>query len=373
MTGSSTVGTLGQGACSPFLMDENGFLSLFGGGSAIGLSIGTSSVKLVELARHKKSWKLIRFSMLPLPEDSVVNREVMNHVAVVDVIKQLVKNSKISGKNVCTGLSGPSLIIKRMTLEVPNKKELQDAVFWEAEQYLPFDPSEVSMDFHVVSRGKDAKTEVVFVAAKTSVMDSYTTAIADAGLKTKTVDSEFFALQNIFEANFPTIASQAVALVDIGAVATKVVVIQEGVPLYTKDTTIGGRNLTSDIQKHLNLNYDDAEALKVGNGNVPTPQEVAELMQVTSENFAVEVKRALDFYNASSSGAPVAYVLLTGGSSKIPDLSRVIEEKVGLPVQLLNPFTQVTYDEKVFSPEMIQMISPLIAVPMGLAIRGGVG
>lgn len=362
-----------KGPLKAFLSDNSGFFSFGGSKSAIGLSIGSSSIKLVELKKSGKSWKLIRFAMLPLPEDSVVNREVMNHVAVVDVVKQLAASAKLSSKNVTTGLSGPSLIIKRMSVEVPNVKELQDAVFWEAEQYLPFDPSEVSMDYHMISRGKDNKTDVMFSAAKISVMDGYMSAIADAGLKVKVVDSEFFAVQNAFEANYPVVQSQAVALVDIGAVATKVVVVQEGVPVYTKDTTIGGRNLTADIQKHLSLSYEDAEALKIGNGSAPTPQEVAELMSVSADNFAVEIKRALDFYNASSSGAYVAYVLLTGGSSKIPDLARIVEEKISIPVQHLNPFSQISYDDKVFTPDFIQMISPLAAIPIGLALRGAAG
>jgi type IV pilus assembly protein PilM len=347
-------------------------LSFGGSDTAIGLSIGSSSIKLVELKKiDKHSWKLLHFGIAQLPEDVIVNREIVNPVAVVDSIKTLTNQIKLKSRNVCTSLSGTSLIIKRMNLEVPNLKELQDQVFWEAEQYLPFDVSEVVMDFQMLSRDSDNKTDVLLVAVKKSVLDSYTGCIEDSGLKPKIVDVDFFALQNLFEANYPVNPSEAVALVDIGASALKIVVVESGVPVYTKDTAIGGRNLTAEIQKYLNLSYADAETLKIGGSANGMPQEVSELMHVMAENLASEVKRALDFYSASSAGAPVAYALLAGGGAKIPDLSRVIEEQLGLPTQIINPFNAISYDPSVFTPEYVAAIAPIAAIPIGLALRAG--
>src|SRR3954452_15145385 len=151
-----------------------GISDLFGGGSALGLSVGTSAIKLVELKKSGKVWKLLHFGIVQLPEDVIVNREIVNQIAVVDNIKTLTNQLKLKTKSVCTSLSGTSLIIKRMTLEVPNIKELQEQVFWEAEQYLPFDVSEVVMDFQMLSRGRDNKTDVLLVAIKRSVLDNYT-------------------------------------------------------------------------------------------------------------------------------------------------------------------------------------------------------
>ncbi|HUP57773.1 MAG TPA: type IV pilus assembly protein PilM, partial [Bdellovibrionota bacterium] len=304
------------------------FASLTGGGSALGLSIGTSSIKLVELKKQGKIWKLLHFGIVQLPEDVVVNREIVNQIAVVDSLRTLTNTIKLKSKQVCTALSGTSVIIKRMTVEAPNLRELQDQVFWEAEQYLPFDVSEVVMDYQVLSRGKDNKTDVLLVAVKRSVLESYMGSVADAGLKARVVDVDFFALQNLFEANYPAAANEAVALVDLGASATKLVVVHAGVPVFTKDSAIGGRNLTSEIQRQLNLSYTDAETLKIGGQGGGMPQEVMELMHVMAENFAGEIKKALDFYNASSSGAPVTSIWLAGGSAKIGELPKVIEEMV---------------------------------------------
>jgi type IV pilus assembly protein PilM len=345
-----------------------------GGGNAIGLSIGSSSIKLVELKRLKKSWQLEHFAIVPLPDEAIMNREIINHIAVVESIKALVDPQKIKlkSKQVCTAMAGTSLIIKRMMVEVPNVRELQDSIFWEAEQYLPFDAQEVVMDFQVLSRGKDSKTDVILVAAKKSVLESYMACVSDAGLNARVVDTEFFALQNVFETNYPMDPTKAVAIVDIGATSLKIVVVHEGVPVYTKDTSIGGRNLTNEIQKHLGLSYADAETLKVSGHATGMPQEVSDLMGVMADNFAIEIRRALDFYNASSSGAPVEFILLGGGCAKIPELSRIVEDKVGLPTQVMNPFNAISYDPAVFTPEYIGEIAPLAAIPIGLALRAGV-
>jgi type IV pilus assembly protein PilM len=365
------MAALSLGGGAQIFSKLSGLLSAGGSETCVGLSIGSSSIKLVELKKMGKSWKLLHFGIVQLGEDVIINREIVNSIAVTENIKTLINQLKLKTKSVCTALSGTSLIIKRMNLEVPNVRDLQDSVFWEAEQYLPFDVSEVVMDYHVLSRSKDNKTDVLLVAVKRAVLDSYMTAIEGSGLKPKVVDVDFFALQNLFEANYPMSAQEAVAIVDLGASALKLVVVHAGVPVYTKDAAIGGNNLTAEIQKHLNLSHADAEMLKTGGQAGAMPQEVNDLMHVASENFGVEIKRALDFYNASSSGAPVSYILLTGGSAKIPGLSAVIEETVGLPVQLMNPFNAISYDPAIFTQEYITAIAPLASIPIGLAIRAG--
>ncbi|MCM2276758.1 MAG: pilus assembly protein PilM [Oligoflexia bacterium] len=347
------------------------FNGLLSGGTAVGLSIGSSSIKLVELKKAGKSWKLLHFGIVQLPEDVIVNREIVNDIAVVESIKTLISQIKLKSKAVCTALSGTSLIIKRMTVEVANPRDLQDQVFWEAEQYLPFDVTEVVMDFQTLKKPVDGKTDVLLVAVKRAVLESYMASVEDAGLSPKVVDVDFFALQNVLEANYPSNPAEAVAIVDIGAAATKMVVVHDGIPVFTKDTALGGRNLTAEIQRNLNLSYADAETLKVG-GSGPLPQEVSDLMQISSENFATEIKRSLDFYSASSSGAPVSYILLAGGGARIQGLSKTVEDATGLPTQIINPFNAISYDPAVFTQDYLNAIAPLAAVPIGLALRAGV-
>lgn len=357
-----------------------GFLSKFsgifsnlslGGSTCVGLSIGSSSIKVVELKKSGKNWKLLHFGVVQLPDEVIVNREIQNQIAVADSIKTLISQIKLKNKSVCTSLSGTSVIIKRMQLDVPNKKNLQDEVFWEAEQYLPFDISEVVMDYQVLSRPSDAKTDLILVAAKRTVLDAYMGCISDAGLKPTIVDTDFFALQTLFESNYQQKPTDAIAIVDIGASSLKLVVIFGGAPVFTKDSALGGRNLTVEIQKHLSLSFADAEALKTTPQPQGLPQEVSDLMHIMSENFATEIKRALDFYNASSTGASVTSVFLTGGSAKIPGLLKTVEDIVGIPTQLVNPFNSISYDPAVFTQDYVAAIAPVASVAIGLSIRAG--
>ncbi len=347
-------------------------LDFSGGKTSVGLSIGSSSIKLVELKKSGKTWKLIHFGIVQLPDEVIVNREIINPIVVSESIKTLTSQMKLKNKNICTSISGTALLIRRMTLEVPRPSELQEQVFWEAEQYLPFDISEVYMDFQVLSRSKEGKTDVLFVAVKKTVLDTYMNCVEDAGLKASIVDVDFFALQNLLEINYPPNPNESVAIVDIGSSAIKIVVIHAGVPVFTKDSTLGGRTLTVEIQKNLNLSFNDAETLKTGGeGGINTPQEISDLIHVMVENVSSEIKKSVDYYNASATGAPIAYVLLTGGSAKLTGLSKSVEERVGLPVQLINPFNAISYDPNVFNQEYLNNIAPIAAVSVGLALRSG--
>jgi len=330
-------------------------------------------VKLTELVKAGKGWKLAHFSIAPLPDDTIVNREIVNQVALVDAIRKVFEGSKTKNKNVCLSLSGTSLIIKRLQLDVKNARELQDQIFWEAEQYIPFEISEVIMDYQVLSRSKDGRTDAILVAVKKSVLDSYISTVEQAGLKAKIVDVDFFAMQNAYELNYPARPTEAAAVVDLGAQAMKIAIVHNGVPVFTKDTAMGGRALTAEIQKHLNLSFADAEALKTSSTQGNLPQEVSDLMHVASENFGLEIKRAVDIYNAQAAGAPVTHVILGGGSAKIPGLSAVVEEATGLPCQVVNPFNAVSYDAGAWSAEYVQAIAPFAMVPVGLAMRAGAG
>jgi type IV pilus assembly protein PilM len=342
-----------------------------GGGTAVGLNIGTSSIKVVELKKARKVWKLLHFGIVQLPEDAIVGHEIINRVAVVDALKTLINQVKLKSKTCCISLTGSTVILKRMTVEFENAKELEDQIFWEAEQYLPFDPSEVVMDYHMISKSKDKRADVMLVAAKTSQLDAYMDSVTQAGLKPKIVDVDFFALQNVFEANYPTGASEAVLIADVGAANTNVLVVQDRVPVFTKDVGIGGATLTHEIQRTLGVSYTDAEALKVGGKAGGTPQEINELLGVMAENVAKELQKTIDLYMASSSGNRPQYVLLAGGGSRIPGLSAHVEDTLKLPVQILNPFNAVSYDPAVFTQDYIQAIAPIAAVPVGLALRAG--
>lgn len=341
--------------------------------SIIGLDIGSSSIKIVELKRKGTGYELSHFGMVPLPDEAIVNREFVNTIAVTEGLKTLVVDSKVKGKGVCTSVSGASLIIKRMGLDVENIKEIDEQVLWEAEQYIPFDISEVVIDYQTLTQSAENHVEVLLSAVKRDVLESVIAIVEDAGLKATVVDTDFFALHHVFEASYPEKAQDSVALIDIGANSMRIVVTDAGSPVFTKDAALGGRTLTAEIQKHLKVSASDAEALKVSGQGQGVPQEVGELMTIASENFALEIKRTIDFYNASSSGAPVTSIMLTGGAARNEGLAKLIEERVGLPAQLIDPFASFTRDEGVFSGEYLASIADIASISVGLALRAGAG
>lgn len=366
MASSGLVGTITQS-----LDRIRDSLSFGGSSSWVGLNIGTSSIKIVELKKSGKAWKLVHFGVALLPEGAVVDREIVNTPAVIDTLKSLVSQLKLNAKTVCTSVSGNSVIIKRLLLDIPNAKEIQEQVFWEAEQYIPYDPAEVYMDYQVLSRGKDNKTDVILVAVKKQILEGYASSIEACKLKAGIVDVDLFAIQNSFELNGAPPPDDATFLVDVGAGATKMVVLQGGIPVFTKDSALCGNSLTAEIQRHLNLSFADAESLKTGGAGNGVPQEVSELMLVQSENLAAEVKRAIDFYGASSTGAPLSQVVLTGGGALLPQLGEMIAQATGLSVSHLDPFQGIQCDPKVFTQDYLDSVAFLAAVPIGLALRAG--
>lgn len=342
----------------------------FGGQTQIGVSIGSSSVKIAELKKAGKSYSLVHFGVAQLPDEAIQNREIVNHMAVVDALRGIVSQLKIKGRNVTISLSGAAVIIKKILLEQTSPKELGDAILWEAEQYVPFDINEVAFDYQVLNKnGPEGKMEIMLVACKRTIIDSYMAAIKDAGLSASIVDVDLFALQNAYESNYPPEAPAAI--VDIGAASLKLAICIGGCPVFTRDSAVGGRMLTAEIQKHLNVSYQEAELLKIdGNAQGQVPQEVADLMHVMAENLAAEIKRSMDFYSASNTSSPVQYVLLAGGGSRLPNLAKIVEDAVGLPVQLLNPFNSISYDAKIFNQDYVDAVSSIATIPIGLALRG---
>jgi len=339
---------------------------------ATGVSLGSSAIKIVELQRSSNSWQLLHFGIVQLPEDAILNRDIVNHLAVVDKMRALVSEIRLNQRSVCTSVSGNGVIIKRLNIEIENKNELDEQVSWEAEHYLPFDPSEVYLDYSVVSESSAGVADVILVAVKQSLMDSYVGCIEDAGLKVEVLDIDFFALQNVYEANYTPQSGQAVCLVDIGAASTKMVVVFNGIPIFTKESAIGGMTLTREIEKTLSLSYSDAEAIKVGSqSGSGGPQEVKELINIMNENISSEIRRTIDFYSASSSGGPVSQILITGGGSKLDGLVNTVGAVTEISTSHLNPFVNVSYDSSRFSSEEIQSIAPLASICVGQALRQG--
>lgn len=338
----------------------------------LGLDIGTSSIKMVELEETKKGYQLKNFGISLLPKETIVNGVLKNASALVNALTNLTANLKIRSKYVATAISGHPVIIKKITMPTTSEQELAESIQWEAEQYIPFDLEEVNIDFEIlgINEANPDQMNVLLVAAKKSLINEYEEVISEAGMETVIVDIDSFSLQNAYEVNYPDEDAPVVALVDLGANVININVIKEGKSIFTRDVFVGGNKLSEEIQKQMAVSGDEAELLKVGGemDNVDY-ERLDTIIQEASLELAVEVQRSLDLQAASTSEEEVRKVYICGGTSRIPGIKDLIADRVGVPVEILDPFRKIAFSESQFDPEYIKDISPVAAVGLGLALR----
>ncbi|MGZ5959151.1 MAG: type IV pilus assembly protein PilM [Myxococcaceae bacterium] len=341
---------------------------------SVGLDIGSSGVKLVHLRERKGGFALQAFGSAPLPPEAIVDGALMNSAAIVQAVQELVAAQKVRVKDVAIGVRGHSVIIKKISLPRMTQEELDESIQWEAEQYIPFDVKDVNIDTQILTREGDAagQMDVLLVAAKKDMINDYTSVCTEAGLTAAVVDVDAFAVQNAFEANYEQPAGQPVVLINVGAAVSNINIVLDGNATFTRDITLGGNAFTEEIQKQLNISYDEAEALKVGGqgeSDAVVPQEVERVIQGVADQMGGEIQRSLDFYASTSPAGSIGRVYLSGGTARIPALFKVIEARAGVPVEVLNPFKNIEIDNRKFDPAVILAAAPSAAVAVGLALR----
>lgn len=343
----------------------------------VGLDIGSDSIKMIQLKDTKQGPALQNLGVAPLPPEAIVDGALMNSTAIVDAIQELMGAQGIKrGKETAIAISGHSVIIKKINMPVMTRDELEESIQWEAEQYIPFDISEVNIDVEILSpEGNEAgQMDVLLVAAKKDMISDYTSVVSEAGLTPMVVDIDAFSVQNAFEVSYGLDATETTVLVNVGASVININVISGGISVFTRDISMGGNQFTEDIQKQLNVSYDEAEALKLG-GEVGAdtdsvvPQEVERVIQQISDQIAGEIQRSLDFFAATSADSTMSRIYLSGGSAKIPALFKAIESRAGVAVEIMNPFRGIAIDERRFDPNYINEVAPMSAVVVGLGLR----
>ncbi len=336
----------------------------------IGIDIGSSSVKLIQLKDTKGSLELLNVGIAPLPPEAIVDNTLMDSAAIAEVIKKLIASFGIKIKDVACSISGNSVIIRKIVLPAMPQEELEDQISWEAEQYIPFDINDVNMDFQILSPdGNDpSKMNVLLVASKKDIINDYVAVFSEAGMHLSVVDVDSFAVQNAFEINHDYSTEDIIALVNIGASVMNINVIKDGVTLFTRDVQMGGNLYTEEIQKQLGLSGADAETRKLLAHELNDTALQNVILKV-NETITNEIRRSLDFYNSTANEDRISAIFVSGGCSKVFKLVEKIVEKNDLPVNTINPFAKLKYSEKDFDPEYLEEIAPFMAVPVGLAIR----
>jgi len=344
---------------------------MFGmGGSKtiVGLDIGSSSIKAVELKKSRGGIELAHVGVEPLANDVVVDSMIMDSPAVASAITKLFTESGIKSKAVATSVSGHSVIVKRIPVSTMTEEQLSESINTEAAQHIPFDIADVNIDYQILSDDLSGpQMDVLLVAVKKDKILNYTNVLSMAGKAPTIVDIDVFALQNCYEYNYEPSPGSTVALLNLGASVMNINILKGSNPLFTRDVSVGGHQYTDALQKELDLSFDDAESLKLGEkvGTVSEDAKLPILQQVT-EIIVLEIQKTFDFFRATAAGEHIERIYLAGGSAKVPGLMEALRQEFSLPVEVLNPFAKI---DPAANSDLIDRNAGQLAVAVGLALR----
>ncbi len=345
---------------------------LFAAKSIIGLDIGTSSIKLAELQLKKNTASLVGFHFAATPPGSIVGGDIVDSDALSQAIQQIKAEFQSKSKSVAVSVWGTSVIVKRINIPAMDEKLLREQIKWEAEQYIPYDVSEVNLEYYILKNQVITDSmEVLLIAAKQSQLMNYAEVIESSGFSCRIVDVAGFALANCYEQNYGRQEGQCLGILNIGASSINFVVLDDGELVFSRDIPVGGLTYTSDIQKQMGVSIDEAESLKLSaTGEEGAPSDVLNILRATNEVVAEEIQRSVDFFNASNnSGKEISRYYLSGGSMSLPHLKEDLSHSLNAQIDVFNPFQRITYDMKKFSSDYIMQISSFISVALGLALR----
>lgn len=341
--------------------------------SVAGLDVGSSSIKAVELEGKMSNLNLVSVGFENLPGDTVVDGQIMELNTVSEAIQNICKNYQIKANQVVTGVSGHSVIIKNIVLPPMSREELEESIDWHAEEHIPYDLADVSLDYHITEESSDA-TQVLIAACKREKIDNIKQAIQLSGKQPIVIDVDTFALQNCYEVNYQPAPTDVVTLLNIGASTMNINIVQGNRSLFTRDITVGGSQFTDVLQRTLGISFQQAEAVKRGVTESDNVDEkaIVPLIGGVMETVALEIQKTFDFYRATADdgGVTVQKILISGGGSKLEGLSEQLSARLELPVEVLDPFRQIKVDTRKFDPDYLSEIMPEMAVAVGLALRG---
>ena len=339
--------------------------------TVVGLDIGSSAIKVVELKRSRTGLELVHLGMEPLPTDVVVDSMIMDSPTVCAAITKLFSESSVKSRDVATSVSGHSVIVKRLAIPSMSDQELAERIQVEAAQNIPFDVNDVNIDYQILSEDAGSgQMDVLLVAVKKDKILNYTNVLSMAGKNPYVVDIDVFAVQNCYEFNYQPVPGATVALLNLGASVMNINIVKGATPLFTRDVSVGGHQYTDSLQKELDLSFDEAEAFKLG-GQIGTVSEDAKgpILQQVTELIVLEIQKTFDFFRATSPGERIEKLYMAGGSAKVPGLLEALRHEFSVPVELLNPFQRMECPPEHPAAPLLEQNAGQMAVAMGLALR----
>jgi type IV pilus assembly protein PilM len=339
---------------------------------AVGLDIGSSALKAVELRpSRKEGFELVSLGIEELSQDCIVDGVIISKLPVSDAINRIFTEQSIKNTRINTSISGHSVIVKKIALSAQSDEDLAESIRWEAEQYIPFDISDVNLDYQVL--GENAGTgnlDILLVAVKKDKITDYTSVVKMAGKSPVLVDVDAFALQNAYEINYEPTSKNTVALLDIGASTMTINIVSGADFLFTRDVGVAGHQYTEFLQKEFNLSFSQAQALKHGEPieNL-TLADTTHVIESVTEIICMEIQKTYDFFKSTTTVDHIDQMIVSGGACHTPGLVEALARKFEIPTEKFNPFKKISINPKRFSSSLISDRAPDFAIAVGLALR----
>jgi len=346
----------------------------------VGVDIGSHSIKVVEIDHNKRGRFLKNFGAIGLARNAIREGDIVEMEIVAEALKKLFKNLKIRNRNVAVALSGYPVMAKRITLPNADKGAIESTIHDHAEQYIPFDINDVNLDFDVLKSEtdfsenenpdeEDNALDIMLVAAKKDVIDGYLNLLAAADLHPGVLDVDVFSLQNAAEMSIGD-KEEGYAIVNVGAEELGINTVVNGASLFSRDSSFGGSQITDLIMSHFDVDFEMAEEKKMGAmQDKPWDENLLVAVAAVISDWVQEIKRALDFVETTYPDKTISKIFICGGSCRIKGFQGFLEDRTGLPVKELNPFSSLVLDHDLFDEKYLNFVAPRACVATGLALR----
>ena len=337
----------------------------------VGVDISSTTVKLLELSVKNGRYWVESYAVMPLPENSVVEKSILNPEAVADALERVVNLANPHTTQVAIAVPTSMVIHKIIEMDADMSDEEREVqIRMDAEQYIPFPLDEVSLDFEVLPDrlANPNRVNVLLVATRTENVDTRVEVLELAGLVAKVADVESYAMERAFSVFADTLpmGANTVGILDIGHTMTTLSVMQKGKIIYTREQVFGGRQLTQDVQSRYGLSFEEAGRAKKER-TLPDDYDT-EVLEPFLDAVVQQAARSLQFFFSSSQFNEIDHILLAGGNANIPGLAKLLHQKLGYRVTIANPFLQMGFSPQIDIKKIENDASSLM-VACGLALR----
>jgi type IV pilus assembly protein PilM len=377
--------------------------------SLIGMDIGSNVVKCLRLDLAGERPVITHFAMVDLPPEAIVDGEIMDRELVIQTIRDCGEKAGIPDEPVASAVAGRAVIVKKIVMDKMSEADAREAIFWEAEQHVPFDIDDITLDFQILQEDIGAnQMELLLVAAKKDMILTHAELIRDAGFRPHVIDVASFANQNAWEYSVDRSVDQIldsieapaagsvdeidddiesfnsadgssdpendkpsefVALLDVGGGVTNVHIVKDGVPYFTRDLPIGVSQFTEEFQKQLGLTYATAQSVARGHTEDVDEQLVADIVRSVGSEIYQGLEPSLSYLKTAGEADGIDRIVLSGGGAHLPGLKDFLSESYDVPSEIADPLAWIEFDPELFPDGDAAELSPLLTVSVGLALR----